>query len=49
MVVSAGITPPFSQIGIVSYGPRDCGREGVAGVYTSVAKYRNWIEQNLRQ
>ncbi|XP_045115570.1 phenoloxidase-activating factor 1-like [Portunus trituberculatus] len=49
LVISASQAPPFTQIGIVSYGPRDCGREGVPGVYTSVAKYRNWIEQTLRE
>ncbi|KAK8390764.1 hypothetical protein O3P69_010464 [Scylla paramamosain] len=49
LVISASDAPPFTLIGIVSYGPRDCGREGVPGVYTSVAKYRNWVEQTLRE
>lgn len=33
--------------GIVSFGPNKCGTKGVPGVYTSVAKYVNWIEANI--
>lgn len=33
--------------GIVSFGPNKCGTKGVPGVYTSVAKYVDWIERNI--
>jgi secreted trypsin-like serine protease len=29
--------------GIVSFGPKRCGKEGVPGVYTRVTKYIPWI------
>lgn len=35
---------PF-LIGIVSYG-LGCGRKNFPGVYTKVAHYRDWIENN---
>ncbi|XP_042877502.1 phenoloxidase-activating factor 3-like [Penaeus japonicus] len=36
------------QLGIVSYGYKNCGTEGVASVYTNVASYRKWILKNLK-
>ena len=35
------------QIGIVSYGPRNCG-SGLPGVYTRVSAYIDWIQRNLK-
>ena len=32
--------------GIVSLGLRECGTEGVPGVYTNVRQYMNWIDEN---
>ncbi|XP_042886323.1 CLIP domain-containing serine protease 14D-like isoform X2 [Penaeus japonicus] len=37
-----------TQIGIVSYGPTQCGLVGFPGVYTFVQSYRSWIEENLK-
>lgn len=36
----------FFQIGIVSWGI-DCGINGVPGVYTNVAKFTDWIRNEL--
>lgn len=40
--------PYWVAIGIVSFGPSDCGKAGVPGVYTRVSSYLEWIENNLR-
>ncbi|XP_071546341.1 phenoloxidase-activating factor 1-like [Panulirus ornatus] len=48
LVMSGPNGPPFLQIGIVSFGPVVCGREGHPAVYTSVSHYRDWIEKTLR-
>ncbi|XP_066969398.1 phenoloxidase-activating factor 1-like [Macrobrachium rosenbergii] len=40
--------PPYLQIGVVSYGPTDCGQNGIPGIYTDVTFYRNWIEETLQ-
>ncbi|XP_052888783.1 CLIP domain-containing serine protease B4-like [Anopheles moucheti] len=34
-------------IGVVSYGPRECGMPGVPGVYTNVAEFIDWIRDNV--
>ncbi|XP_025833724.1 CLIP domain-containing serine protease 2-like isoform X2 [Agrilus planipennis] len=38
----------YFQVGIVSFGPKVCGREGFPGVYTRVAHYMDWILDNLK-
>ncbi|XP_056634742.1 phenoloxidase-activating factor 3-like isoform X1 [Diorhabda sublineata] len=35
------------QYGIVSFGPKNCGTEGIPGVYTKVSSYMEWILDNL--
>lgn len=37
------------QYGIVSYGPEQCGIEGLPGVYTNVAYYMDWILDIIRE
>ncbi len=37
----------WKQIGIVSFGPRLCGTEGVPGVYTKIRSYLDWILDNV--
>ena len=39
-------TDPWYLVGLVSFGTKDCGNS-VPGVYTRVAGYLDWIEQNL--
>ncbi|CAL4221114.1 unnamed protein product, partial [Meganyctiphanes norvegica] len=34
-------------VGIVSFGPTMCGSPTLPGVYTNVARYQNWIRNNL--
>lgn len=34
--------------GVVSYGPTPCGLRGWPGVYTRVAAYLDWVENNVR-
>ena len=42
LVVPGGPTE-WTQIGIVSWGSRDCGKPGTYGVYTRVSHYIDWI------
>ncbi|XP_043475116.1 CLIP domain-containing serine protease 2-like [Leptopilina heterotoma] len=36
------------QYGIISYGPRQCGMNGVPSVYTNIAVYMDWILDHMR-
>lgn len=42
------IKSSYYLYGIVSFGPSKCGTKDVPGVYTSVVKYIEWIENNLQ-
>lgn len=38
----------YIQYGIVSFGLKNCGTEGVPGVYTKLAYYMDWILNTMR-
>ncbi|KAJ0169972.1 hypothetical protein K1T71_014578 [Dendrolimus kikuchii] len=38
----------YMETGIVSWGI-ECGKDGIPGVYTDVAKFRNWIDDKVRE
>ncbi|XP_043472965.1 serine protease easter-like [Leptopilina heterotoma] len=40
--------PKWVSVGIVSFGPSPCGREGWPGVYTKVHDFMPWILRNMR-
>ena len=40
--------PSWYIIGIVSFGPRRCGTDGIPGVYTRVRFYMDWILDNVK-
>ena len=40
---------PFYQVGIVSFGLKNCGQEDVPGVYTRVAAFTEWIASKMRE
>ena len=40
--------PRYIQQGIVSFGPSDCGKVALPGVYTRVAFYLDWILDQLQ-
>lgn len=48
LVMSELSAPPYTQIGVVSFGPTSCGKKDVPGVYASVSSYRDWIDENMR-
>lgn len=39
---------PFMElVGIVSFGPMNCGTKNAPGVYTKLSKYLEWIAENI--
>jgi secreted trypsin-like serine protease len=37
----------FILLGLVSFGPRQCGLSNFPGVYTRVSSYMEWILKNI--
>ncbi|XP_071552041.1 phenoloxidase-activating factor 1-like isoform X1 [Panulirus ornatus] len=48
LVVAGPLGPPYLLIGVVSYGPVNCGQQDYPGIYTSVSHYKDWILSNIR-
>jgi secreted trypsin-like serine protease len=44
LVTENGIT---NQIGIMSFGSENCGGLRIPSVYTSIAHFYNWIQENI--
>ncbi|CAL4118225.1 unnamed protein product [Meganyctiphanes norvegica] len=38
----------WTQVGIISHGPRECGLVAKPGVYTNLSKFRSWISNIIR-
>lgn len=42
--------PSFDRVvGIVSFGPKECGQQGVPGVYTRISQLRSWIDGKIQE
>ncbi|XP_072394638.1 phenoloxidase-activating factor 1-like [Diabrotica undecimpunctata] len=37
------------QEGIVSFGPKECGTDGVPGIYTKVSSFLSWIHSKVKE
>ncbi|KAJ8708456.1 hypothetical protein PYW07_010581 [Mythimna separata] len=37
-------TSRFQLVGVISFGPAECGIEGLPGIYTNVYQYLDWIK-----
>lgn len=46
---NADVKPKWVSVGIVSFGPSDCGVEKWPGVYTKVYDFMPWILRNMRR
>jgi prostasin len=44
MINENGVT---NQVGIMSFGSENCGGLRVPSVYTSIAHFYNWIQENI--
>ncbi len=48
LVYRTNVGEPFYQIGITSFGTKECGT-GTPAVYTRVSAYLDWIETHLKK
>ena len=46
LVVHDAANCPY-QVGVVSWGPADCGQPKAYGVYTRVSQYASWLESHV--
>lgn len=49
MLLAEGDVPYWTLIGSVSYGPTECGTEGIPGVYTKTSSFLEWISKSIRK
>ncbi|XP_034836148.1 venom protease-like [Maniola hyperantus] len=43
--IPINLTSIYYQIGVVSFGPRDCARPGLPGIYTRVTNFIPWLQR----
>ena len=48
LIARNGAEYPMFLRGIVSFGARKCGENGIPGVYINVASYLDWISTNMK-
>jgi secreted trypsin-like serine protease len=39
----------YYLMGVVSYGPKECGKSGRPGVYTRVTSFSDWILKKIKE